>query len=260
MPDTVERQRKARKVLKELFKPSETTLVIHYSCESFYNRPDGSTPRITSIAVRNLSSGQTHSFSIHKVAELRKIRPSEIKDNYDLLEKEMLQELFQFLEEHRMFRFLHWNMRDINYGFAAIEHRYRVLGGIPYQLPDSNKYDLSRMLIDIYGVHYIDHPRLTKLLEKNHIKALDFLTGAAEADAWEKADYVALHRSTLRKVDVLANIAERAFDGSLLTNTSWWDMHGGYIRSIALFLKENIYIAAVVVILALVGFIWDLVS
>jgi hypothetical protein len=28
-------------------------------------------------------------------------------------------------------KYLHWNMRDINYGFAAIEHRHRVLDGSP---------------------------------------------------------------------------------------------------------------------------------
>jgi len=38
--------------------------VIHYSCESFYDRPNGASPRITSIAVRKLDSGQTLSFSI----------------------------------------------------------------------------------------------------------------------------------------------------------------------------------------------------
>lgn len=38
--------------------------------------------------------------------------------------------------------FLHWNMRDINYGFAAIEHRFSVLGGKPFILADNRKYGL----------------------------------------------------------------------------------------------------------------------
>ena len=42
---------------------------------------------------------------------------------------------------------------------------------------------------------------------------------------------VGLHRSTLRKVDVLANMAERAQNQQLLTNTSWWQMHGGRVRT-----------------------------
>ena len=52
-------------------------------------------------------------------------------------------------------------MRDMNYGFKAIEHRYSVLGGEPYQIPDANKIDLARQLINCYGVDkfsiYINH-------------------------------------------------------------------------------------------------------
>jgi hypothetical protein len=118
-------------------------------------------------------------------------------------------------------KYLHWNMRDINYGFSAIEHRYRVLGGDPFLVEDQNKCDLARLLIDIYGVDYIGHPRLEALLAKNNIQALDFLTGAQEAEVFEKRQFVRLHQSTLRKVDVIATIAGRAHDRRLRTNTTW---------------------------------------
>ena len=55
-------------------------------------------------------------------------------------------------------KYMHWNMRDINYGFPAIEHRYRVLGGNPVIIDDDKKLDLARLLIDIYGVGYAGHP------------------------------------------------------------------------------------------------------
>jgi hypothetical protein len=35
----------------------------------------------------------------------------------------------------------------MNYGFKAIEHRYSVLGGNPYKIPDEKKIDISRILI-----------------------------------------------------------------------------------------------------------------
>jgi hypothetical protein len=76
------RRKKAKLKLDELYERSETVLIIHYSCESFYDRPNGKTPRITSIAVRNLSSGQTESFSIHKVAELKNLPFEDIPQNY----------------------------------------------------------------------------------------------------------------------------------------------------------------------------------
>ena len=94
----LERRNKARKKLNELTKDEEHALVIHYSCESFYDRPEGQTPRVTSIAVRNYASGQTASFSIHKVAELKHVEFAEIDNNYDTLEKEMLHEFYEFMK------------------------------------------------------------------------------------------------------------------------------------------------------------------
>jgi len=56
----------------------------------------------------------------------------------------MLDAYFAFLRTNSERKFIHWNMRDQNYGFRAIEHRYRVLGGDPYIIQDDRKIDLSR--------------------------------------------------------------------------------------------------------------------
>ena len=67
--ERLRRRREAKGQLTEINKKRDNVVVIHYSCESFYDRPDGKSPRITSIAVRNLVTGQTESFSIHQIAE-----------------------------------------------------------------------------------------------------------------------------------------------------------------------------------------------
>lgn len=234
------KQKTSRAIIDRLFEDASNVWVTHYSCESFYDRTDGRSPRITSIAVRKLDSGQTVSFSIHQIAELDGIDLSGITEHYDMLERKMLDAFFSHVGSHRGMKYLHWNMRDINYGFAAIEHRYRVLGGEPpFIIPDENKFDLARLLIDVYGVGYTGHPRLTTLLEKNKIQPRDFLNGASEAEAFEQGNYVGLHQSTLRKVDMIANIAGRARDRSLKTNTTWWEMHGGKVRTFINFAAEN---------------------
>lgn len=115
--------------LNKIFNAPEHSLLIHYSCESFYDRTNGTSPRITSIAVRNLKDAQTSSFSIHKIAEQKGLSKSRIERDYDNLEKEMLRDFFNYVKVHAKCLWIHWNMRDINYGFQAIEHRYRVLGG-----------------------------------------------------------------------------------------------------------------------------------
>ncbi|HNL14905.1 MAG TPA: hypothetical protein PKL28_17530, partial [Rhodocyclaceae bacterium] len=63
---------------------ASTTLVVHYSCESFYDKTDGKTPRVTSLAVRNLASGQTDSFSIHQIAEAAVTRLSAVHSRIDV--------------------------------------------------------------------------------------------------------------------------------------------------------------------------------
>lgn len=228
-------------------------MVIHYSCESFYDRPNGGSPRITSIAVRKLDSGQTLSFSIHQVAEQEHVPFDQIEPHYDALEKRMLNAFYIHVGSYRSTKYLHWNMRDINYGFAAIEHCYRVLGGSPIVVEDDRKTDLSRLLVDIYGVGYIGHPRLETLLAKNSIKPRDFLTGQQEAQAFENRNFVGLHQSTLRKVDVIANIAERAHSRQLKTNTTWWEMHGGRVRSVLNWLVENKMLAFAASLASILG-------
>lgn len=249
-------RKEAKEVLVNISNKKENVLIIHYSCESFYDIKDGKTPRITSICVRNFSSGQTHSFSIHKIAEIKKIENQQIDKHYDGCEKEMLKDFFIFLQEHSACLWVHWNMRDINYGFQAIEHRYKVLGGRRiYTLDDNKKIDLSRLLIELYGIDYISHPRLEKIIEKNNIAKKDFLSGAQEAKAFEDKEFIKLHQSTLRKADVLANILGRVIDNSLLTDAKWRDIYGFKMKNIIEFFNENDLVKFLTVLSGVIGLI-----
>lgn len=236
--DLYQSWKRAKQKLSDVFAQPDHTVVVHYSCESFYDRESLSSPRITSIAVRNLDSGQTKSFSIHLIAERRNLLES-IEEHYDLLEREMLEDFFEVARIGQHLKWLHWNMRDANYGFEALENRLRALGGIPTAVPEGNRYDLSRLLIGIYGVNYIGHPRLEKLMQKNHVTALDLLTGQQEADAFVAKKFLKLHQSTLRKVDVLANLAGRAHAGDLNTLASWWQINGRSIKAFGELLREH---------------------
>lgn len=244
----LQRRKKAFSKMNEMTERPENVLVIHYSCESFYDREDGRTPRITSIAVRNLASGQTDSFSIHKVAEENGINIDSIPKYYDNLERTMLDRFFEFIGHHQDFMWIHWNMRDGNYGFAAIEHRHRVLKGNPKQIIESKKFDLARALIDIYGVGYIGHPRLESVIAKNKITDRDFLTGKQEADAFDDKQFVKLLQSTLRKVDTLANIFERTVNGTLKTNATWREQHGYTLPTVVEYLRKHWIVTFIIVL------------
>ncbi len=214
-------------------------LIIHYSCESFYDLPEGNTPRITSIGVRYVKNAQTHSFSIHKIAELRQIAPAEINQNYNILEKAMLDEYFQFVSKHPIHKWIHINMRNINYGFEAINHRYRVLGGTPIDINDDSKIDLARLFIDLYGNEYAPHPRFESLYVLNNITMSDFLNGEEEANAFIEGNYVGLHQSTLRKIDNMHNVLSLANENDLKNKSNLFQIYGISIGGIYYLSKDN---------------------
>jgi hypothetical protein len=221
-----ERRKEARQELAALFRQPGQLNVIHYSCESFYDRPQGRSPRITSIAVRHVGSRQTRSFSIHQVAEREGIAAHDMEENYDDLEKMMLSEFYEFIQSNSSAYWIHWNMRDINYGFPAIAHRYQVLGGHPITVPESHLFDLASKLVGIYGGSYAPNQRLENLMQISGISKRHFLNGQEEAQAFDRKEYYKLHQSTLRKVDVIHTIAERELDGTLRTNSRLTDQLG----------------------------------
>lgn len=250
------RRREAKEQLSEIEAKRSHVIVIHYSCESFYDRPDGTSPRITSIAVRNLATGQTTSFSIHQFAERAKQLPIEDNQHYDELEEEMLKDFYAYAKRRANHIWLHWNMRDINYGFQALEHRCKTLGGEPFEIPETDRRDLARLLLEMYGNSYVGHPRLKCLVEKNAMAHSDFLSGKEEAATFENGDYVKLHQSTLRKVHVLSEIVDLASADELKTDARRIGIYGGYFK----FAMEEIKEHPLGYIIGLIGGIASIVS
>jgi len=254
----IKKRNETKSELDSLYEKSDHVLLIHYSCESFYDIKDGRTPRVTCIAVRNLKSAQTESFSVHKIAERKGVSISDIPDKYDELEKEMLSDFFEFTKYRQSFYFIHWNMRDGSYGFSAIEHRFQALGGEPRRIQDDKKFDLARALVALFGRDYVGHGgdgKLLEIIKLNEITDLDALTGKEEADAFDAAEYVKLHRSTLRKIDCLSSIVERTVDGSLVTNASWQDKYGMHPKAIVEYIKNHWLWSGIAIIAVSLGLV-----
>jgi len=258
-----QRRRKRRRALDDLHRLLEdrkSIIVTHYSCESLNDRPDGSSPRVTSIAVRDFSSGQTTSFSIHQVAERHGVPIDEIGSQYDEFEKQMLSEFSEHVHRHNNCWWVHWNMRDGNYGFSAIAHRSRVLGLDPIEPHEDRRFDLARTLHAFYGAKYAEHPRLPNLVKSNEITDKDMLTGNEEAEAFEKGEYVRLHQSTLRKVAIIANILERLEEGRLKTNATYQDQYGTRLAAFAGVLKDHPWPVVGISIIGVAGFIITVIN
>lgn len=68
-----------------------------------------------------------------------------------------------------------------------------------------------------------------------------FFWGAEEAAAFENKNFVLLHRSTLRKVDIMHTITEKAASGVLKTNAKIKDMYGLSPQGIFKLMKVSDY-------------------
>ncbi len=156
---------------------------------------------------------------------------NEIANKYDSLERSMLDQFYDYARLHQNYKWIHWNMRDSNFGFEAVAHRYRTIGGEPIEIPEAQRHDLTRILAAIYGAKYIGHPKLKKLVERNELTDLDFVLGEDEPKLFSDGEYVQLHQSTLRKTVVIAGIAKKAWLQELKTDTKWWTAHGLSIKA-----------------------------
>ncbi len=228
------RRKAGLKKVRSLLNEPEHVWFIHYSCESFYNKEEPFSSRISSIAVRRLSDGLTHVYSISREASFQRLTPSQISDEqYALLEKSLLDNFYQFLKQEtsescRTRTFIHWRMKSDEFGFSALDHRYHLLGiKNAYRVKDENKVDLSRLLADIYGEDYVEKPCLTSLVHKNGFTLKDYLTGAEESLRFEQKKFEEIHRSTKRKVSLFELILKAIDNRELKTNASWWNQHRG---------------------------------
>ncbi|MEI6949621.1 hypothetical protein V9K67_20710 [Paraflavisolibacter sp. H34] len=228
--------------IKEILKDKNKSVVIHYSCESFVTS-HGRTPRVTSICMRYLGTAQTKSFSIHLQAQFGKKDFNNLSDSdYDEIERKMLDEFYQFARQHRDFKWVHWNMRDSNYGFEAISNRYRILGGEAFEIDEDRRYDLPRILSKIYTHNYEKNRpdgRLLNLANRNNITTVDALRGEEESLAFDNKEYLKLHKSTLRKVDIIDSFIVRADNGELKVNVKKKHIYGFTIPGIFEIVKNN---------------------
>ena len=215
------------RALPQLREQLETILIVHYSCQSLNDSNEGYSPRITSIVVHNFESRTSHSFSIHLEAEIAKISKDKIEEKYDDLEKGMLKNFYSFVKEHQNFCWLHWNMRNIHYGFETLEHRYRALGAtnndIP-SIPDNKRFNLSDLITDMYGENCVSHPRMGKLMELNGGIPKGFLSGEEESKAFSNKEYIKLHESTLSKVGWFRKMFILLLNRKIRTERSNWKM------------------------------------
>jgi len=209
-------------LFNKIFENRHKTFFIHYSCQSLSDENEGYSPRITSIAVLHFDSSQMDSFSIHLSAEELRIPRESITAQYDAVESNMLSKYVKFLQSNIDGSYwVHWNMTNINYGFEALEHRYKVLtkNDMPH-IPEMNRFNLSTLLKKKYGSKYAEDPKLLNLMILNGGKDRNFLSGEEEVRAYKANEFVKLHNSTMCKVYFFRSVFNKVGKNKLRTKTN----------------------------------------
>lgn len=238
----IQQRQEAKQSLEKINIAKGKVLVIHYSCESFYGKA-GYTPRVTSIGILNKENNESTIFSLHLTAQIMKINLAESSSiELDEVERTMLSEFNSFVDEHKSYVWIHWNMRSASYGFKAISNRFRILGGNEIIIPDTNKVDLRAIFGQLYTYNFEkDEPngQLLNLAERNNISGRDALPGREEASAFEQKDYLLLHMSTLRKVEIIDRLLSAYQSGKLKHNSRRKDVYDLSISGIYNLVKET---------------------
>ncbi|MBT6120423.1 hypothetical protein HOH45_03040 [bacterium] len=163
------------------------------------------------------------SFSIHLVAEVKKIDKNDILKKYDELEMIMLEKFFDFVSNNSQVNWVHWNMSNIIFGFETLIHRHEVLSGkIAPSIPDSKKHNLSLIVQSKYGKNCVDSPKMKNLMFLNDEIPRGFLEGKDEVIAFKEQRYGDLHKSTTAKVYWFKDIYNKLKNGKVIVKNSNW--------------------------------------
>src|SRR5690606_8007962 len=112
--------------LNKITEDPSKVLFVHYSESSTYDDDDygNISPIITSIVIKSLDGQIDKQFAIHLEADKADIPKDQIQDSYRELELRILKLYNDFVKRNIDSFWIHWDMKNIHFGFEAIKHRY----------------------------------------------------------------------------------------------------------------------------------------
>ncbi|SFU68198.1 hypothetical protein [Pontibacter akesuensis] len=216
---------------------------IHYSCESF-NKYKSTTPRVTSVSIYNLITGEQRCFSIHLEAQIRSFDCDKLSSvELDASERSLLQKFFKFVKAHQGCLWVHWNMKNSKYGFDALSFRYKFL--MQRSAPNVKmqyRYDLYVLLKKLYGPNFETNEYESKLLaltQRNCLAIRGMMIGIQEADAFDRKEFQAVMESSQGKSEAIGLIVKAAGEKTLKVNASLRDIYGISPLGLILYVADN---------------------
>ncbi|MBR9855883.1 MAG: hypothetical protein GYB37_15115, partial [Algicola sp.] len=208
--------------LNKLVEDPSRVLCIHYSQSQTYDDDYGNiSPIITSIVIKSLDDKIDKQFAIHFEADKASIAKEEIQDSYRELELRILKLYNDFVKRHDQCIWVHWNMKNIHFGFEAIKHRYeKIFENLNdyAEIPSNNKHSLIGILEGMYGENFVNGPDRLKELMKANNSGVDqplYMTKQLESSEFEAKNFKSVIDSVDCKVDFIKKATKKLIDKKL---------------------------------------------
>ena len=213
---TFKNRKIAVKKIEELTKNSADVLIIHYSQLIIHDTDEENmSPLISAIVIRSLDGSIYEHFAIHLEADKSNIPKDEIHNNYSELEFFTLNAFNNFIKRHKTKLWVHWEMKNIHFGFEAIKHRFnKLVEGSREKfevIPINNKINLNYLIESMYGDDYVEGPdKLHSLIEVNNkIVSREYLSLDREAMEFENGNFTSILESLDFKVDSIGKFLSK---------------------------------------------------
>jgi len=209
--------------LKNMTKDPDKVLFIHYSQSRTFDEDDygNISPIITAIVIKSLDSQIDKQFAIHFEADKADIPIDEIQDSYRELELRILKSFNEFVQRYNDCIWIHWDMKNIHFGFEAIKHRFeKIFGDLNNynEIPINNKKNLRNILEGMYGENFVSgSDSLNSLLKCNsgNIDNNMYLNSGVESSEFENKHFENIIRSVDLKVDFIKSSTNKLINKKL---------------------------------------------
>ena len=251
--NSINEHKESNKIISDYVKKKSNYIFIHYARQNCFSEAYEKGPRVIAIVAMNAESEQFSVFSLKKSADKQGKVFFELSDSEkDIIEYNMLQDFFEYVKDNKDKVWLHWNMKNNNFGFSAIEDRFRMLKGNPSHFEEGKLINISVLLKKKYGMNYAkDNMWNGKLMGKmydifilNRITDSNILDGEREIIEYILKNVTSIEQSVLGKLKAFKVIMEKAADNVLKCRGNILkDVYGFNMTGIANYIQDNALLA-----------------
>lgn len=214
----IQSRKTAIKNLNKITEDPGKVLFIHYSEGRTYDDEYGSiSPIITSLVIKSMDGQIDKQFAIHLEADKADIQKDQIQDSYRELEMRILNQYNDFVKRHSDYTWIHWDMKNIHFGFEAISHRYeKIFGSLKdySNIPYNNKENLRTIIEGMYGDNFASSSDTLKELilcnsNNNNNENSKYMNNSQESEEFGNKNFNNVLQSVDFKVDFIKKATKK---------------------------------------------------